>query len=145
MISWLRRKKTLTGAQIPAAEEDPYTSPAAVVMELKSKAIPPDKEIEHFKHKLLQYGIELQDMPKQTPSRYKARSSALQTAYFIADHEELRDVFLKNRQLPMLSLMPAHHKKSIKRHASYIIAAALIIIEDYHYLKGYLPEQEALS
>ncbi|MDN4526773.1 hypothetical protein [Fictibacillus fluitans] len=136
MISWLKRRKM----NIKTHSSPDLASRSSVAAHLQSASISPDKEIEHYKSRLLQFGIKICEMPKLTPHSKKTRLDAYAIASYIANNTELKSLFLTKKGLPASQLSEEFPDKSFKRYTPYIIAIALIIVEDYHYLKGYLPE-----
>ncbi|MDM5200296.1 hypothetical protein QUF79_19975 [Fictibacillus enclensis] len=136
MISWLKRRKM----NIKTHSSPDLASRSSAAAHLQTKSISPDKEIEHYKSRLLQFGIKIYEMPKLTPQSKKSRLDAYTIASYIANNTELKSLFLTKKGLPASQLSEKFPSKSIRRYTPYIIAVALIIIEDYEYLKGYLPE-----
>ncbi|WHY71080.1 hypothetical protein [Fictibacillus enclensis] len=136
MISWLKRRKM----NIKTHSSPDLASRSSAAAHLQTKSISPDKEIEHYKSRLLQFGINIYEMPKLTPQSKKSRLDAYTIASYIANNTELKSLFLTKKSLPASQLSEKFPIKSIRRYTPYIIAVALIIIEDYEYLKGYLPE-----
>ncbi|MDN4072414.1 hypothetical protein [Fictibacillus terranigra] len=140
MIRWLKRKKFISNAYISPNDRNPIDSRSSAAARLEPKSISPDKEVEHYNSRLLQFGIDICQMPRWTPPTKNTRKEAFIIASYIANDIELRSFFLNKRSLPTSQLLKKFQKKSITRYAPYIIATALIVIEDYHNLKGYLPE-----
>ncbi|MCK6258269.1 hypothetical protein LCY76_16980 [Fictibacillus sp. KIGAM418] len=140
MISWLKRRIFISNTYTLPDNVNPITTRSSAATCLEPKTISPDKEVEHYKSRLLQFGIDICQMPKWTPQTKNRRKEAFIIASYIANDIELRSFFLNKKSLPTSQLLKNFQKKSITRYAPYIIATALIVIEDYHYLKGYLPE-----
>lgn len=98
------------------------------------------EEIAHLEERLEDFGISLSELPQYTPKHVDARENAIRIARTIADHESLRMKLLQKKRIPMKDLMPLVEmsRKTVERNRLYIIAMAVIMIEDYQYLQSYL-------
>lgn len=140
MISWFKRKRTNATFFTSSDDINSFTAPSSAAPCLEPKTFSPEMEVEHYKRRLSQFGVDISHMPKYTPPTKKKRKDAYMIAHYIANDIESRTFFLKSKKLPITQLLKKFPKKSMKQNSHYIIATALIVIEDYHYLKGYLPE-----
>ncbi|MBO8171830.1 MAG: RNA polymerase sigma-I factor [Bacillaceae bacterium] len=98
------------------------------------------EEIAHYEERLKDFGISLQELPHYTPKHVDARENAVRIAGVIAENNKIRDHLLQKKKIPMKDLMPHidMSRKTVERNRIYIIAMAIIMIEDYQYLKSYL-------
>lgn len=98
------------------------------------------EEIAHFQERLQEYGIRLLELPDNTPKHVDARQNAVEIAKTVVGHPELRKRLLQKKRLPMKELMDhiGMSRKTVERNRNYIIAVALILIEDYQYLRSYV-------
>lgn len=97
-------------------------------------------EIVQFAKKLLEYGISLSDLPQISPRHEDARRNAISAARIIARTEELREHLRTKHELPLgeLAKRAAVSRKTLERQRKYIIAIAVILLEDYEHLKEYV-------
>lgn len=93
MISWLKRRKM----NIKTHSSPDLASRSSAAAHLQTKSISPDKEIEHYKSRLLQFGINIYEMPKLTPQSKKSRLDAYTIASYIANNTELKSLFLTKK------------------------------------------------
>ncbi|HSJ37826.1 MAG TPA: RNA polymerase sigma-I factor [Planococcus sp. (in: firmicutes)] len=101
------------------------------------------EEIAEYEKMLSGYGMTFQDLVKASPSHEDARVTAVQIAQLVAETEEYRE-FLQNKQkLPVKDIeqLVEVSRKTIERNRKYIIAVALLMMSDLHYLKDYLKER----
>lgn len=126
-------------------EEDSSLSPLEIEIslhqyELDHEASLRREEIEHYKEQLMEYNIDLMELPDRSPKHTDSRENAVQVARMLANNTQLRSLFLEKRKLPMKELMKhvSVSRKTIERNRMYIIAIVLLLIEDYQYLHRYL-------
>lgn len=102
------------------------------------------QDLDRFKTILSTYNIELSDLIKSSPRQYKSREKAKEVALVIADDQNLSKYLLDNKKLPikLLEEKKISNRKLIDRYRRYIIANALIIINDLTYLKPYVLPSE---
>lgn len=97
-------------------------------------------EIIQFQAILREFDLSFQDLLEQSPKHADARKNAMLVAKAMVDHEELKQLLLDKKRLPIKQLedMVKVSRKTIERNRKYIIAIALILIGDYIYLKDYI-------
>lgn len=102
------------------------------------------EEIDHYKEKLKDFGIELMDLPEISPKHADARQNAIQVAQALVGSERLRTLFTEKKKLPMKELMNevAVSRKTVERNRNYIVAIIILLMEDYQYLHSYLQLDE---
>lgn len=100
------------------------------------------EEIALFQMRLAAFGISLDDLPEVSPVHRDAREHAIAVAKTLADDPELRRAFLETKKLPMKRLLQkvTCSRKTLERNRKYIVAIALILIEDFEQLRGYVRE-----
>jgi RNA polymerase sigma factor len=98
------------------------------------------EEIQHYKVKLKDYSIDLMELPDISPKHADARQNAIDVARTLVADERLRTVFLEKKKLPMKDLMNEVEvsRKTVERNRNYIVAIAILLMEDYQYLQSYL-------
>ncbi|WCK53946.1 RNA polymerase sigma-I factor [Aneurinibacillus sp. Ricciae_BoGa-3] len=103
------------------------------------------EEVQHYKDRLEEFGIELEDLPYDTPSHTDARQNMIQIAAVIAELPELREFFLQKKKIPVKRLMEhiSFSRKTIERNRNYIVAITIILLEDYRYLRSYIQPKSA--
>jgi RNA polymerase sigma factor len=97
-------------------------------------------EIEHFKKRLKEFHISLEDVIKATPKHEDARENMLFIAKQLKYKKEQREYLLKKKKLPIAEITASADisRKTLERNRTYIIAIALLLIEDYEYVKQFL-------
>nr|WP_051331083.1 RNA polymerase sigma-I factor [Aneurinibacillus terranovensis] len=102
------------------------------------------EEILHYKERLLDFHILLEELPDCTPKHSDARVNMVEIAHIIAEQPELRESLLKKKKIPVKKLLQFINfsRKTIERNRNYIVAITLIFIEDYRYLRSYIRLEE---
>ena len=97
-------------------------------------------EILQFNEVLQNYELSFNDLVQQSPKHADARKNAMMVAKIIADKEELKNILIEKKRLPIKQLESyvSLSRKTIERNRKYIIAISLILIGDYVYLKDYI-------
>ncbi|MEH7107107.1 MULTISPECIES: RNA polymerase sigma factor SigI [Bacillaceae] len=98
------------------------------------------EEIIQFQQLLAKFDLSFSDLVENSPKHADARKNAIMTAKMLIENQDLRDVLLEKKRLPIKELEKLVHvsRKTIERNRKYIIAIALILSSDYMYLKEYL-------
>ncbi|MBS4022047.1 MAG: RNA polymerase sigma-I factor [Dethiobacter sp.] len=98
------------------------------------------EEIIYYTGVLGAYGITLQELVKISPKQVTARKRAQEAARAVADNIKWRNHFLKYKELPLKELdgMLTFSRKTLERHRKYIVAMALVFIEDLPHIREYL-------
>ncbi len=98
------------------------------------------EEILQFKAVLKDFELSFEDLLEQSPKHADARKNAMLIAKAMVENEELKQLLLEKRRLPIKQLegMVDVSRKTIERNRKYIIAIALILTGDYIYLKDYI-------
>lgn len=98
------------------------------------------EEIAEYVKLLSGYGMSFQDLVKVSPSHEDARTTAIQIAQLVAETEEYKQHLLQKKKLPVKEIeqLVEVSRKTIERNRKYIIAVALLLMSDLHYLKDYL-------
>jgi RNA polymerase sigma factor len=98
------------------------------------------QEIEKFEKLLTEFEISLGDLARISPRQAKTRIQAQQAAWLITQHPGLCSYLLEKKILPNKLLEDKYgiNRQILDRYRKYIIAAALIIVHDFGYLKPYV-------
>ncbi|WP_428912301.1 RNA polymerase sigma factor SigI [Niallia sp. Krafla_26] len=98
------------------------------------------EEIHKYTEELNQYGISFSDLLQQSPKHADARKNAMTVAEIIAKHDDLKEIFLTKRKLPIKQLETKVDisRKTIERNRKYIMAMTIIFIGDFIFLKDYI-------
>jgi RNA polymerase sigma factor len=101
------------------------------------------EEIFLFEKMLAGYGLSFQILVDVSPAHEDARRTAIQIAQLVAETEDYKEYLLQKKKLPVKEIeqMVKISRKTIERNRKYIIAIALLMISDLHYLKDYLKER----
>lgn len=102
-------------------------------------------EIRKYEMMLGDFGLSFAELVKVSPSHEDARVSSMQIAQLVAETNEYRDYLMAKKKLPIKEIekLVGVSRKTIERNRKYIIAIALLIDSDLHYLKDYLKERLA--
>ncbi|TCJ02572.1 RNA polymerase sigma factor SigI [Cytobacillus praedii] len=98
------------------------------------------EEIIRFTAFLREFELSFQDLLEQSPKHADARKNAMIVAKKLTENEELKQILLDKKRLPIKKLEKevSISRKTIERNRKYIIAIALVLIGDYIYLKDYI-------
>ena len=98
------------------------------------------EEILQFTSVIQQFDLSLKDLIEHSPKHADARKSAMIVAKILVENEQLKNILLNKRKLPIKQLESyvSISRKTIERNRKYIIAMSLILIGDYVYLKDYI-------
>jgi RNA polymerase sigma factor len=97
-------------------------------------------EIIHFQQLLTKYDLSFKDLVEQSPKHADARKNAIVIAKILVENEELKQLLLEKKRLPIKQLeeMVNVSRKTIERNRKYIIAIALVLTSDYVYMQDYI-------
>ncbi|MGE8206677.1 RNA polymerase sigma-I factor [Heyndrickxia sp. NPDC080065] len=98
------------------------------------------EEISRFGNVLQTYGLQFKDLMEQSPKHEDARLNAIAAAKILVEDETLLQYLNETKRLPikLLEKRVDVSRKTLERNRKYIIAIALIISNDFVYLKEYL-------
>ena len=98
------------------------------------------EEIIRFTEVLKQYHLSFSDLLQQSPKHADARKNAIIVAKTLAENDELKELFLLKKKLPIkhLETQVEVSRKTIERNRKYIMAITLILIGDFIFLKDYI-------
>jgi RNA polymerase sigma factor len=98
------------------------------------------EEIIHFQNLLKTFDLSFSDLVENSPKHADARKNAIVAAKMLVENQELRDLLFEKKRLPIKQLeqMVNVSRKTIERNRKYIIAIALILSNDYVYMKDYI-------
>lgn len=98
------------------------------------------QDIERFRRMLEEFGICFEDLAKSSPKQTKTLRASRQIARAIAESKEMTQYLQDKKMVPVRMLekrMPLN-RKLVDRYRKFIIASALIIIDDITCLKPYV-------
>lgn len=98
------------------------------------------EEVRRYRELLAAYGISLAELVRVSPRHADARRRAVAAARLLARQPELSAHLRAKGELPLRSLerVTGLSRKTLERQRKYIIAVALILLEDLPYLEAYL-------
>lgn len=98
------------------------------------------EEILEYNRQLREFGITFAELVEISPKHEDARVRAMEAAGVIAQDRELAAYLKRKKELPLkvLSERVDISRKTLERQRKYIIAVALIMINDYGHLKQYV-------
>lgn len=96
-------------------------------------------EILQYKNELSDWQIEFSDLVKVSPKQEKLRSLYKDVARVIMENEELLNMLLDKKRLPIKEIenLTGIHRKKLERGRTYIISLIIVMKGDYPYLKEY--------
>lgn len=100
-------------------------------------------EIQEYGDMLMTFGISFHELVRVAPKHQDARQRAIAIGRTVAHRAEYREHLMKKHELPLQKLVQDqdYSRKTLERHRKYIIAVALILIQDFPYLQAYLLDQ----
>ncbi len=98
------------------------------------------QEIIQLQNILGNYGVTFGDLVKRCPSQRRIREECKRIALQLANESELRDYLLEYKRLPLKSLEARNqvNRKFLDRYRKFIIASALIHMNQLVHLVGYV-------
>lgn len=97
-------------------------------------------EITRFARRLAEFGIRFSELVEVSPKHEDARERALEAARIVAAQPLLSQHMLLKRELPLKQLEErvGVSRKTLERQRKFIIAVALIMLEDFYHLRHYI-------
>lgn len=97
-------------------------------------------EIAAYSTELESYGLTFHDLVAQSPKHTDAREHAIAVARMITEDGELRQLFRRNRTLPLKQLTGrvTVSRKTLERQRGYIVAVAVLLLGDYERLQTFV-------
>jgi len=103
-------------------------------------------EILKFQDKLAEFNLTMKELMNQAPKHLDARINAIKVAELLIQNENLRDTFYETKKIPMKDLLKLEDlpvtRKTVERNRKYIISLAIILDNDFVFLKDYLRLEE---
>lgn len=106
-----------------------------------------EQEAENRKHEIIRYtkrlaefGIKFSELVEICPKHEDARERAIEAARLVATNPLFTQHMLTKKELPLKQLedQVGVSRKTLERQRKYIIAVALIMVEDFYHLKRYI-------
>jgi RNA polymerase sigma factor len=97
-------------------------------------------EIARYARRLADFGIKFSELVEVSPKHEDARERALEAARIVATEPQLSAHMLARRELPLKQLEDrvGVSRKTLERQRKFIIAVALIMLEDFYHLRRYI-------
>lgn len=101
------------------------------------------EEIARYEEMLAAFNLTFEVLVKVSPGHEDARKSSVQIAQLVAETEEYLQHLIEKKKLPIKEIekLVDVSRKTIERNRKFIIAVAILIDSDLHYLKDYLKER----
>lgn len=140
-----RRRSEVPLSSLSPSGDDPAPEPAdeqAAVLQYRAgeEAAERREEILRLSRRLLEFGIRFSDLVRESPRHEDARQRAVECARILVSDPGLREYLLRRKELPLkeLSERVAVSRKTLERQRRYIVAVAIILLEEYEYLRSYI-------
>jgi len=97
-------------------------------------------EIQRFSEELGEMGITFKEIVDCSPKHEDARLRAMELASIVVGNPMLKQFLLEKRTIPIkkLTQLADCSAKTVERQRKYIIAVAIVLMGDYHYLGEYI-------
>lgn len=97
-------------------------------------------EIIRYSKRLAEYGIKFSELPEVSPKHEDARERALEAARLVARTPLFAQHLQAKKELPLKQLEErvGVSRKTLERQRKYIIAVALIMLEDFYHLRQFI-------
>lgn len=97
-------------------------------------------EIARYAKRLSEFGIRFSELVEGCPKHEDARGRALEAARLVAGNGLFADHLRRKKELPLkqLETQVGVSRKTLERQRKYIIAVALIYLEDFYHLRQYV-------
>lgn len=102
------------------------------------------EELALFIKKLNDFGIELQDLVKNSPKHIDSKRISISIARVLVENKELSEKLERKKNIPMVDLMKlidVNHK-TVERNRKFIISVYLILTSNLEVMKGYVENVE---
>ncbi|MFD1862296.1 RNA polymerase sigma-I factor [Planococcus chinensis] len=101
------------------------------------------EEIAIYEEMLSSFDLSFETLVKVSPGHEDSRKSCMQIALLVAETDEYLQYLMEKKKLPIKDIekMVDVSRKTIERNRKFIIAVALLINSELHYLKDYLKER----
>ncbi|MEM4992058.1 RNA polymerase sigma-I factor [Priestia sp. SB1] len=103
-------------------------------------------EILKFQDKLAEFNLTMKELMNQAPKHIDARINAIKVAELLIQNKDLRDIFYDTKKIPMKDLLKLEDlpvtRKTVERNRKYIISLAIILDNNFVFLKDYLRLEE---
>jgi RNA polymerase sigma factor len=97
-------------------------------------------EIVRYAKRLAEYGIKFSELTEISPKHEDARERALEAARLVARNPLFAQHMQGKKELPLKQLeeQVGVSRKTLERQRKYIIAVALVMLEDFYHLRQYI-------
>lgn len=149
LIDYYRRNKP--GMEIPLSEletEDDEGHPLQAVEHREAigrfaeerSAEDRKEEIIRYTRRLAEFGIKFSELVEICPKHEDARVRAIEAARLVASSQLYAQHLRTKKELPLKQLedQVGVSRKTLERQRKYIIAVALILLEEFYFLRSYV-------
>lgn len=100
------------------------------------------EEIMRYTRRLGEFGVSFSELVEISPKHGDARERAVEAARIVAQNTLFRQHLITKKELPLkhLETMVGVSRKTLERQRKYIIAVALLLIEDFTLLRRYISQ-----
>ncbi len=97
-------------------------------------------EIQRFSEELSAMGLSFPEIVAAAPKHEDARLRAMELAAMVVENPMLKQFLLEKKTIPIkkMTQMADCSAKTIERQRKYIVAVAIVLMGDYHYLGEYI-------
>jgi RNA polymerase sigma factor len=98
------------------------------------------EEISRYAKRLAEFGIRFSELAEISPKHEDARERAMEAARVVASNRLYAEHLRVRRELPLKQLENdvGVSRKTLERQRKYIIAVALLYLEEFHHLRRYV-------
>lgn len=98
------------------------------------------EEIARYAKRLADFGILFSELTEVSPKHQDARERALDAARLVAGNALLAEHLRRKKELPLKQMEKEVRvsRKTLERQRKYIIAVALVLLEEFPFLRGYV-------
>jgi len=98
------------------------------------------EELLKYSELLSNFHLSFDELTKAAPKHKDTRKTAFQVAQIIADSEDLYELLIKNKKLPLkeIEALVEVSRKTLERQRKYIIAVVLLLNSDFIYIKDHV-------
>jgi RNA polymerase sigma factor len=123
-----------------ASQNEEDAGPFEIADQSQQKSLEIAEEVEALGGELAAYGIAFEDIADSSPRSTKTRHACASAVRALLADSEALERMARNRKLPSAFLVKtcALPRKLLDRHRTYIIAAVVILSEDYPCLSEYV-------
>ncbi|MEK3993927.1 RNA polymerase sigma-I factor [Psychrobacillus sp. FSL K6-2365] len=136
------KKEVLFDGSVDNSEDEHFLLKQLAVTTYSEEQFTESRREELIKYSklLTNFNLSFEELTKSAPKHKDARKTAFQIAQIIADSEELYELLIKTKKLPLkeIEALVEVSRKTLERQRKYIIAVVLLLNSDFVYIKDYV-------